>query len=293
MTPPKSERPTLIFIMSDVRSGSTLLEYMLASNDNVVSIGEAHHLKSYLVGGYSGKRWRHTCSCGVKLTECPFWTSVLSENTKKLVKEYSTSFERQKMSSLSLNPNYEKDEHFTQRIQLYSQLLQSLATSSKAVFVTDSSKREHQGLALYHHLPNDVKLIYLKRDLRAVVLSKLKWQNQIHARSSSVLAIVIGSLFHRFRQNRAFNKVKSRDKIAITYSDLCAHPQRTTQLIATTLDMGQLGAPRYFERSKSHTIGGTPDKREKQPIVYDDSWKQQLRHYPLLRLVGWALNKLT
>src|SRR4029450_4883694 len=71
-------RRATIFVLSDNRSGSTLLDQCLGSHTQIVSLGEVHWLDAYLTQDRRIYNPSHEllCTCGVPLTECPFWNSV-------------------------------------------------------------------------------------------------------------------------------------------------------------------------------------------------------------------------
>ena len=59
-----------IYIVGRGFSGSTILDVMLGNTADVESVGE-------LVGSMANPE--HVCSCGARLSECPFWTRVRVE----------------------------------------------------------------------------------------------------------------------------------------------------------------------------------------------------------------------
>ena len=71
-------KKTIIYVMSDVRSGSTLLENILSNAPNTLSVGELHHLDSHLYKGKWGRPWNWTCSCGKSIDNCKFWNKTNS-----------------------------------------------------------------------------------------------------------------------------------------------------------------------------------------------------------------------
>ena len=56
----------LIYIMSDNRSGSTLLDQLLGGNPSIMSLGEVHHLTAYALDdrGIYDPVHPLVCSCG-------------------------------------------------------------------------------------------------------------------------------------------------------------------------------------------------------------------------------------
>ena len=65
-----SEAVRVIYIMGAGRSGSTLLDTVLANHPDVVGVGELVNLHS------AGWTSNEVCACGKLGTECDFWTRV-------------------------------------------------------------------------------------------------------------------------------------------------------------------------------------------------------------------------
>ena len=71
------DRITVIYIISDRRSGSTLLENILSKSIEIVSIGELAMLKGHIEKNGPGDLWNWNCSCGKTIMQCEFWSKVL------------------------------------------------------------------------------------------------------------------------------------------------------------------------------------------------------------------------
>ena len=71
-------KPTIIYISSDNRSGSTLLDQLLASHPQVITVGEICHLNAYATQDRTQYDPAHplVCTCGSPVTECEVWTSA-------------------------------------------------------------------------------------------------------------------------------------------------------------------------------------------------------------------------
>src|SRR5206468_10691536 len=74
-----NDKPTIIYIMSDNRSGSTLLENILSKSDECFSVGELAMLKGHLLKTGPGANWNWNCSCGQAFNECPFWLAIIKK----------------------------------------------------------------------------------------------------------------------------------------------------------------------------------------------------------------------
>src|SRR5207237_7541437 len=71
------DKCTVIYVMADVRSGSTLLENILSKSDETVSVGELALLKGHILHRGPGIKWNWNCSCGTPVMECSFWKDAL------------------------------------------------------------------------------------------------------------------------------------------------------------------------------------------------------------------------
>ena len=64
----------LIYIVGAGRSGTTALATFLNGSENIICLGELHHLPEYVDDNLH-------CSCGEVLDQCTFWSAL---NVKKL-----------------------------------------------------------------------------------------------------------------------------------------------------------------------------------------------------------------
>ena len=71
----------VIYISSDERSGSTMLDLMIGNHSNITSLGEVHHLHAYATRNRDIYNPGHplVCMCGKQLIKCVFWTKVEKE----------------------------------------------------------------------------------------------------------------------------------------------------------------------------------------------------------------------
>src|SRR5947208_1566130 len=74
------ENGNVVYICSDTRSGSTLLDMLLGRHHLLTSVGELHHLYNYINGNYYRQKTKEdTCACEKKILDCPFWNRVITE----------------------------------------------------------------------------------------------------------------------------------------------------------------------------------------------------------------------
>lgn len=284
----------IIYIISDVRSGSTLLENILSKSDEMLSVGELHHLDSHVHKGEAGKRWNWNCSCGKSIIECEFWSQVINALQSKGFQEIEKTFiDPPERIFKQTNPkcNWQYSDANRKTLNLLQHIYASIFETTDTKVIIDSSKTPFQGLAVYSKVDFDVKIIYLKRDIRAVTLSKHKWNNKYGIKRGKY-KILMNSKLYDLQCRDAFNKVKEQDRIAISYEDLATSPQKIIDRITEKFDLPPVKVPEYMYLENDHTVGGTPTRFEKRKIKFDDSWKSGIAKMPLFKIVGGILDRI-
>lgn len=162
----------VVFTAGMTRSGSTLLERMLAAVPGTIACGEINLLWQKVMQG-------DLCGCGAPLAECPFWSGVLERTLGAdwrgkvaEVRALHRSVARLRHGPKLLFPAL--DRAFSRRLAEYRALLRRLygaiAEASGCRIVLDSSKSPAYGLVLAG-TGGRLFLIHLVRDPRAVAHS--------------------------------------------------------------------------------------------------------------------------
>jgi hypothetical protein len=256
----------VIYICSDTRSGSTLLDQMLGSHPEITSVGEICNINAYATLDRSQYDPAHElcCSCGGDLAgrashkQCPFWSRL-----------------RERVGPLSnLQLNLRRSHPFllaaVMRYPRLYPLLSSYGRKSFVIFdaiggtVVDSSKGAFRFLALYAARPKAVKAIMLTRDYRAVVHSKMKRgrsleQSARHWRDASRHMLTVERL------------VPASQRTRVRYEDLCTNTEEVMRDLCAFIGVGF--DPAVLRRSPdTHHLGGSPSKFENRPIRLDDRY---------------------
>jgi len=296
-------KPTVIYIMSDRRSGSTLLENILSKSRETVSVGELAMLKGHVLKTGWGERWNWTCACGEPVQQCVFWKPVLD-------KVYANDFEFETNIRWNLNSKlvnavcylpavFKKSlrklintKHNKKAVATLQNLYKAIGEVSGKKFIIDSSKDPVQALAVYEQTGVDVKVIWLKRDLRAIATSKNKWKLLNKKKEKSLLHHLYNVYYFKRVCKAVATLVKPNDLLELNYEELALNTADTLEKITTKFNLQPYEAPLFMELNNDHTIGGTPERFEKKPIAYDASWKQLYNNKRLLYVTGSLLNKL-
>ncbi|MFS4455774.1 hypothetical protein ACKWB9_06580 [Maribacter sp. 2304DJ31-5] len=282
------DRQTIIYIMSNERSGSTLIENILTKSSQIVSVGE-----TYLLGGYihkvgPGFTWDWNCSCGNSLLECDFWNKIyrhLNISDPREIKNTKIIYPKRKDKGRQKSKNDEV-------ASLMNQIYASVFETANCSIVVDSSKKAFHGTSLYQNSPYNFKFIYLKRDLRAVTFSKQKWRKKYGAKDISLLKLLIANYIHRLWCFIMLRKVNKKDVFYLKYEDFFERPQQTLDDMSKFFGFDSYEMPEFMELVNDHTIAGTPNRFEKRKIKYDAKWLSNVKKHPLINALGIILNKI-
>jgi len=292
---------TVIYIISDRRSGSTLLENILSKSVETVSVGELAMLKGHIEKEGPGNLWNWNCSCGKAIMQCEFWSKVLANiYDKKFETKINWPYKSMKAIYASLFPSRGKKvlpglvqlkENIDTAEKLDASYL-TIATVSGKKIIIDSSKDPIQALTLNTCKNIKAKFIWLSRDLRAITFSKLKhWY--INKRSDKKpLETLTDSLFYKRVCQAVCKSFNKKNVIHINYEMLAVNPQKELDKICKKFGLQTFEAPKYLELLNNHTIAGTPGRFERKPITIDNSWEDFFKAHLLLNFLGKVFNAL-
>jgi hypothetical protein len=296
-----------VYISSDDRSGSTMLDLMLANHPEVFCVGELHNLPAYVFNerGYYNPVHELNCMCGTSVGQCPFWQKVGDEvgsleglrlRHEKMFKGKWSAHLNDPLTGLmrhilNYRPQILKSRLMARLLGLdtlacnYFKVYNAVAKVSGKTHVVDSSKWPYRFHGLFSHQPEKVKVILLYRDPAAVVYSKYR---RHYASISSGAA--------QWRQNSMLMKLFSREipkesKMTIRYEDICKETEATMRRLCDFLEIRYDPALSRLKKKNLHHIGGSPSKfkTEQTRIRYDDRYKRELTREQLqtiARIVG-------
>lgn len=268
----------ITFISSDDRSGSTMLELILANSPHVFAAGELHNLPAYVFTDRSfyNPSYEMKCFCGKDIQACHFWQRVerelpLSFRQLQLRAENPglTGFShylndkycavdwrvRAYLPSLLKNKLYQRVSGGRTLAKNYFQLYEAIAKVSNKQMVIDSSKWPFRFRFLYDYQPEKVKVILLYRQPSAVVYSKIKRGESLEksARKWNDMAKHM-ELFSR--------EIPDTQKITMRYEDICSEPEKEITRLCNFLGIDFSEHMTQLRKAGIHHIGGSPSKFE-------------------------------
>lgn len=281
-------RRTLIYIGGYGRSGSTLLDLMLSSSSELLSLGEIvelplHHLDQ-------GDR----CSCGAVYADCSFWSRVFEsfcgdDCEKRLRNLHRLSARHEGWGGIvrRFSEGSSRTMHATELCRFYESIYQSLGNR----IPVESSKTARSCVMRPYLLQKTcglrIKLIHITRDPRGVYLSIAKGGNK--ELESGLIQTV------RFRKLRGLsgwalansaavlNRLLLGDEqyLHLRYEDLVSSPDSSIRRIEEFLGMDLTAARRMFlepvKITNAHLAGGNRMARTGEVLIRPDrAWEDLL-----------------
>lgn len=262
-------------MLSDVRSGSTLLDQCLGAHPQIASLGEVHWLPAYVSQDRKLYDPEHplVCSCGRAVAECPFWRGVAAQlgrplGSLRLHSKHETDGTGRRAAPSRTWPARQLLRHFPVlfRNGAVRGLLggQALARESIALFdavakatgrplCVDSSKSPLRFRSVHALQPDRTFAIVLSRDYRAVVHSKMK--------RGARLAVAAAGWRRKMQQIAELTDDLPPDRVyRLKYEELCEDPRLHLSRLCSFL--GVEFAEAMVERPSDdvHHIGGSPSK---------------------------------
>lgn len=283
------------FIGGIGRSGSTLLELLLASRGDMCAVGETVHL--WQRGVLDNER----CACGEPFSRCPFWSAVgdhafggwtTAHALAVLDEQAAVDRTRYVPTSIASSRGSPRRIAVEAYGSAYRAIYRAALEQSGALLVLDSSKHVSLAAALSMTSGIDLRIVHIVRDPRAVAYS---WTRRVERPESSqgerMATASPARIAARWNlQNGLFSLVARRAPVyRVRYEDLASSPAAVVRSIRE-----YLGAPEAIgddfprEPQVIHSVAGNPIRFSRGPlnIKPDTSWRCGLRTRDRLLVEG-------
>lgn len=303
----------ILYIASDSRSGSTLIDLMLgqAENEKVFSLGELRHLweRSYMQN--------ELCGCTRPFRECGFWADVTEqafgsiEEADRAAAYFAGSAPtriRHMPALMTLWRSAGSNEDLDALIEALGRVYTAIRDVSGASVIVDSSKVAAYGLIISRIPTADVSILHLVRDSRAVAYSwqRKKLRTEVHWKQEYMPRF---SLIHSARawmlnnmMIHALIREVGKPSLFARYEDAVAQPDTLTGCVSEFLAHQGIDvrypsfASGVIPIRRNHTVAGNPlrinDTGEIR-VRADAEWerKMQPRHRQMITALTAPLLK--
>lgn len=302
----------LAFIAGAGRSGSTLLERVLAQLGGVVALGEVTHLWE------RGLRQNQLCGCGRPFSECEHWQGILRASFGEVLPHSPDELVRIRNLAVSpagmarlLSPHLESRARAWARGE-YERLLAAVyrgaAAATGATVLVDSSKYPSDAY-LIQGMPRpgiELYVLHMVRDSNAVVYSwrRRRFRPEIHWKREDMPRhawwktagawTTYNVLLDRFASDSRL------DYRRVRYEDFVREPARVISEIAGFMGIGTPDLS-FIENGQvtldpDHTVSGNPVRfaRGTVAIENDTEWRHDTpaaRRFAVNVLTAWNRRK--
>lgn len=287
------ERVKLIYILSNGRSGSTILDLILGSMPNTWTLGEAQLLDlEYDIDGI--------CGSGEKLKESIFWKDIIEEiefekddvkishfrKTSPNLKSHTGKVLRWdllKEAFLGItNKEYPKKRNtYGVLNQGYFQKVLNHVHHEKKMkdieWIIDASKDPYRLMWLQQSGMFDIKVIHLLKEPTSFVYSttlKYNLSNPlIKCIRMSIRWVVENKIMHQVCKKY----FKKNEYYLLQYKDMASDPSGTIDKIVKHfgIKLGEYTENQLWEK-ENYAISGNKSRWERKKIRYDDSWEKKM-----------------
>ena len=280
--------PRLIYIMGTARSGSTILEIMLAAGPGVFGAGEISHIFQ------DGFLADNPCACGRPATRCAVWGGLLARlgwSAGRIAEEAANlraveahgAFPRL-LLHLTPRPVWRRYAD-SQR-----NLIEGLAHITGAQTVVDSSKYAGRALALGRIFPADLSVVGLTRSPEGL-LAAFQKPNPDEQKPKSILGAALYYLYVTTAV-RITASLLGRRAMLLRYEDLAADPAGTLLSLERWSGMDLSAARGKIERGESFPVGHivTGNRLRKEGAVRMDPASEPPRAQGAAWIAAKAMN---
>jgi Sulfotransferase family len=284
--------PRVIYLGGLGRSGTTLVERLLAELVGVCSAGELVHM--WRRGVVEGER----CGCGEPFRVCAFWREVGEAafggwarlDVSRIAQLHGAVDRTRRIPLLAapvLYPSIRRG--LGEYTRYYARVYSAIADVSGCPTVVDSSKHASLAFCLRWHPGLDLRIIHVVRDSRAVAFSWTRQVSRPDAVTASYMATYspAAAAGHWNVQNSALQLLAREGvpTLRVRYEDLVAAPEATLARMAGFAGVGADGTEfgflgteagtRWAELHVAHTASGNPMRflTGKIAIRRDDRWR--------------------
>ena len=277
----------LIYILSNGRSGSTLLDMLLGMNPEIWTLGEAQLLP------WEVRENRLPCGCAAPIGECVFWEPILDQIPLHTGR-YPIEFFRERhtggktvrithlMDILLREPSHKWEVAIPEYGQLNAQYFKVVKDAAENYldhpikWLVDASKNIYRLFWLYHSNLFNLRIIHLIKDPRAFVYSMTKDQSYVPLSKTlriSMRWLVENCFFSFFISDKSLVE----KSFFVRYEDLASKPDRAMKAIMEWLQVPHNEIDySQFRKYENHAIAGNPMRWKDSNIRLDEKWRDNL-----------------
>ena len=269
----------LIYIASNGRSGSTLLDMLLGRHKNCFTLGEFQVLSiEYIVN-------KHLCGCGKRLDMCDFWDGIIKKNKKIIFDGSISRFRKNDNGSVlrwkelkdiffnTFNSKKEISRYGLENYKVLKSLIKTAQSNKKINFLIDASKDPYRLAWLLRSKYFEIKILHIIKLPEAFVYSMCKNEQNFVKRWFKTIRMSLRWIL----QNIIISKVSNKhSKKKIRYEELALNTHTNLKEIFNFLNLKYQNTSKDVFQKKNHAIAGNIMRFNSRKILLDDKWKSKM-----------------
>jgi len=281
----------VLFIGGVGRSGTTLLERVIAELPGVAGLGEVVHLWQRDLR--DGER----CGCGEPFLACPFWTAVgerafggwANVDVDRMLALAGAVDRTRHLARLATRPG-PLAAPLREYLSAYERVYRAVVETTGAQVVVDSSKHASLAYCLAHAPGIDLRVLHVVRDSRGVAYSWTKHVERPESDGASEMARYSPSRTAVLwdAHNAAFSALGLRHRSVrvrrLTYEEFVADPVAAVRAVAAFAGVPSSAADLAFmghdevDLGVCHSAAGNPMRFRtgRLAVRRDDAWRTAL-----------------
>lgn len=284
----------LIYIAGYGRSGSTLMDRILNTSNDIIGTGELVHINNTVHDEYLSQ-----CGCQTPQTKCDFWGSIIKE-LKSWLKENKLKSKENDFKKLEgIRGLLSKSEPgiFDLYNRYHELLFQKIADKSapKIKYIADSSKTAwhcYKRPQLLSNVFKNIIIIHLVRDGRATAWSNIKNMRGKDSRGNFlkrkyifIKTIISWNFANRYKKQYKY--------YYINYDVFCMDPEKIAHKLGEFLEVHDIDLKKINQKNHLYT-GNASRFKQIDGIKPDTSWKNEitLGEHVIYYLLGFPFNFL-
>jgi len=294
----------VIYILSNGRSGSTILDLMLGSFSNLWTLGEAQLFPLEV-------NFNAVCGSGEPILESVFWKDLIPKIQFKDDNcsisyfrrshphgSHTGAVVRKKLLYELITDKFSSDT--IKRIESYGKLnaeyfektmqhAEQNGFAGKIEWIVDASKDPYRLMWLQKSGLFDIKVIHLVKRPSAFVYSTAKGKHQ------GMNPLMVARMTLRWVvENKIMSKVcdqciSPENVYTLQYEELAQNPEKALATIGTKFGIQLNGySTNQFREYQNFGVSGNKSRWENRSIFLDEKWKKQMPHKHIKFVNRWT-----
>ena len=273
----------LIYIASNGRSGSTLLDMMVGKHKLCHTLGEFQMLT------IDYKLNLQPCGCGSKVSECIFWSDIYRQQKRVLTKGNIDKFRKDatgkvlrvnEIAQIMFGKKIDRkaiDKYGYENFQVMKTIHEKVNTIQTIEYLIDASKDPYRLKWLIQSNYFDIFVLHIIKRPEAFVYSTQKQEKKFTNR----LRITIRMSFRWVIENYIIFKVCNKylppnHYIKIKYEEFCLDPNKELNQIFDVINLPKNNTLSDSFSHINHAISGNTMRFKSDTIKLDEKWKGKL-----------------